>query len=127
MLILLWICLLAAGNLQATKDKTSPESQINLSQKVRDNNACLDDLTSQVLQIQDRTDRILKILEKGNSTPDPLLKRRLIAIQNEIEELKIQVQVLAKAFIALVSVLILILIFMLFRSRRPPRTGSIRI
>ncbi len=126
MLIVLWICLLAAGNLQATKDKTSPESQINLSQKVRDNNACLDDLTSQVLQIQDRTDRILKILEKENST-DPLLERRVIAIQNEIEELKIQVQVLAKAFIALVSVLILILIFMLFRSRRPPRTGSIRI
>ncbi len=119
--------MLAAGNLWAAKDKPPIESHINLSQMVKDNNVRLRYLTSQILQIQDQTDHILKILESDNRTLDPLLDRRLTQMQTEIEELKIQIQILAKALIFLVAILVLIFIFMLFRSRKPPRTGSIRI
>jgi len=124
--LLLWgLGLILPGLLRASSPP-SPERE-DLAGIVRDNNARLRYLTSQILQIQDQNERILALVQTENSTLNPLLERRLRELQVQLEELKIQVQILGKALIALVAVLILVIILVLVRSRRPPRPGSIRI
>ncbi len=93
---------------------------------LRDNNARLRYLTSQVLKIQEQNEAILGALQGDNQTFVRVLEARLDQMSARIEELRIQIQLMAKVILALIGILILLLIYLIFRSRRPPRPGTIR-
>ncbi|WP_068670150.1 hypothetical protein [Thermosulfurimonas dismutans] len=88
----------------------------------------INELSSQVSILRQQNEEILSLLKSNDKlSPNRVLEVRLNQMSAQIEELRIQVQILAKAIMALIGVFVLILLFMIFRSRRSSRYGSIRI
>jgi len=88
----------------------------------------INELSSQVSLLRQQNEEILSLLKNNDRlSPNRVLEVRLNQMSAQIEELRIQVQILAKVIMALIGVFVLILLYMIFRSRRSSRYGSIRI
>lgn len=88
----------------------------------------INELSSQVSLLRQQNEEILSLLKNNDRlSPNRVLEVRLNQMSAQIEELRIQVQILVKVIMALIGVFVLILLYMIFRSRRSSRYGSIRI
>ncbi len=115
----LWMAIASAGTEKAS-NQTVEQAWGRLLQE---NNARLRYLTSQVLKMAEQSQELLKALKEPPSSD---WERALQEMKDEIEHLRLQVQLLTKALLALVGLGALWLIFSFWRSRSRSRYRSLR-
>ncbi len=115
------VVLFLAGKV-AFCEETEPEKvRLEITQEL------LQTLVESTRSLEEKVDEVLKELRKEEGPKsNATVEARLSKLSEEVKEIKIQQQLMVKALLGLVGVLFLITIVLIFRSRRPPRSGSIR-
>ena len=93
-----------------------------------ENTSRIEELSSQVSVLREQNREILALLKEAHrESSSGRVATQCEQMEAQIEELRIQLQILVKAIMALIGVLILILLYMIFRSRRSSPYGRLRI
>ncbi len=91
-----------------------------------ENSTRFQELSDRVARIEKQTGDLVQLLDHRLSTSSEL-EGKIAELRSEVAEVKVQLQILVKAFIALLAVLLLLILLIFLRLRKPPRGGSIRL